>query len=64
MSYTDFFIIGNGFDRAHGILTGYGDFRRWLLQNNRFDFIHELQSAYPARIKDDYQLWSQFEKAL
>lgn len=58
------YILGNGFDRAHGMLTGYGDFRRWLLQNNRFDFIHELQSAYPARIKDDYLLWSQFEKAL
>ena len=58
------YIIGNGFDRAHGMPTGYGDFRRWLLQNNRFDFIHELQSAYPARIKDDYLLWSQFEKAL
>ena len=57
MPYTDFFIIGNGFDRAHGMPTGYGDFRRWLLQNNRFDFIHELQSAYPARIKDDYLLW-------
>ena len=64
MSYYDFFIIGNGFDRAHGMPTGYGDFRRWLLQNNRFDFIHELQSAYPVRIKDDYLLWSQFEKAL
>lgn len=64
MPNSELYIIGNGFDRAHGMPTGYGDFRRWLLQNNRFDFIHELQSAYPARIKDDYLLWSQFEKAL
>lgn len=26
--------------------------------------IHELQSVYPAKIKDDYLLWSQFEKVL
>ena len=58
------FIIGNGFDRAHGMLTGYGDFRRWLLKNNRFDVIQELQNAYPAKINDDYLLWSEFEKAL
>ena len=64
MEYSLLYLLGNGFDRAHGMPTGYGDFRRWLLQNNRFDFIHELQSAYPARIKDDYLLWSQFEKAL
>ena len=64
MPNSELYIIGNGFDRAHGMPTGYGDFRRWLLQNNRFDFIHELQSSYPARIKDDYLLWSQFEKAL
>jgi hypothetical protein len=44
--------------------TGYRDFRRWLLENNRFDVIHELQGAYPAKIGDDYLLWSQFEKAL
>lgn len=56
MSYSELYIIGNGFDRAHGMPTCYGDFRRWMLQNNRFDFIHELQSAYPARIKDDSKL--------
>ena len=64
MEYSLLYLLGNGFDRAHGMPTGYGDFRRWLLQNNRFDFIYELQSAYPARIKGDYLLWSQFEKAL
>lgn len=58
------YIIGNGFDRAHGMLTKYQHFRQWLVENNRYDVIHELQSAYPAKIKDDYLLWSEFEKAL
>ena len=58
------YIIGNGFDLAHEMPTGYRDFRRWLVENNRFDVIQELQSAYPAKIEDDYLLWSQFEKAL
>lgn len=64
MPYTDLFIIGNGFDRAHGMPTGYGDFKRWLIDNNRFDVIHELQSAYPKRKRGDYLLWCDFEKAL
>lgn len=64
MPYTDSCIIGNGFDRAHGMPTGYGDFKRWLIENNRFDVIHELQSAYPQQKEDDYLLWSDFENAL
>lgn len=64
MPYTDFFIIGNGFDRAHGMPTGYGDFKRWLIENYRLDVIHELQSAYPIQKGDDYLLWCDFEKAL
>ena len=64
MSYSNLFIIGNGFDRAHRMATGYSDFRRWLVENNRFDVIHELQSAYSAKIEEDYLLWSQFEKVL
>lgn len=64
MPYTSLFIIGNGFDRAHGMPTRYGDFRRWLIANNRFDVIHELQSAYSIQKEDDYMLWCDFEKAL
>lgn len=58
------YILGNGFDLAHEMPTGYRDFRRWLVENNRFDVIQELQSAYPAKIEDDYLLWSQFERTL
>lgn len=57
-------IIGNGFDRAHGMPTGYGDFKSWLIENNRFDVIHELQSAYPLQHEKDYLLWCDFERAL
>lgn len=64
MSYSDFFIIGNGFDLAHGMPTRYGDFREWLLKNDRIDVIEELQNAYPVKIKEGYLLWSEFEKAL
>lgn len=62
--YMVLFIIGNGFDLEHGMATGYGDFKRWLIRNNRFDVIQELQSAYPFRKDYDYLLWSDFEKAL
>lgn len=62
--YSNLFIIGNGFDRAHGMPTGYGDFKRWLIKNNRLDVIYELQSAYPIQQEDDYLLWSDFERAL
>ena len=63
-AFDSLYILGNGFDLAHRMPTGYRDFRRWLVENNRFDVIQELQSAYPAKIEDDYLLWSQFEKAL
>ena len=58
------YIIGNGFDLAHGMNTRYVDFRRWLVENGRIDVIEELQSAYPSRIGGDFLLWSDFETAL
>jgi len=61
---TTLFIIGNGFDRAHEMPTGYEHFKKWLNENNRSDVIHELQRAYPVMAGSDYLLWCQFEKAL
>lgn len=58
------FIIGNGFDLAHGMATRYSDFREWLVENGRIDVIEELQSAYPTRMGGDFLLWSDFELAL
>lgn len=58
------YIIGNGFDRAHGMPTGYGHFKRWLIENNRYDVIGVQESAYPIKKDDKYLLWSDFEKAI
>lgn len=60
----DLFILGNGFDLAHGMPTGYGDFKKWLVANHRKDVIEELQSAYPRKGDKDFLLWSEFEHAL
>ena len=58
------YIIGNGFDLAHGMATRYSDFKRWLIKKGRIDVIQELQSAFPAQKENDFLLWSDFEKAL
>lgn len=58
------YIIGNGFDLAHGMPTRYGDFKRWLIENGRIDVIHELESAFPVQKDNEFLLWSDFEKAL
>lgn len=64
MINTTLYIIGNGFDRAHGMATMYCDFKQWLIQNGRIDVIQELQSAFPTKNDNDFLLWSDFEKAL
>lgn len=64
MSYSDLFIIGNGFDLAHGMPTKYDDFKRWLIENDRIDIIQELQHAFPGMKGGKYLLWSDFETAL
>lgn len=58
------FILGNGFDRAHGLKTSYSDFKDWLITQGRLDVIAELQSIFPAQQDGEFLLWSQFEKAL
>lgn len=64
MSYSDLFIIGKGFDLAHGMPTKYDDFKRWLIENDRIDIIQELQHAFPGMKGGEYLLWSDFETAL
>lgn len=64
MDYSLLYIIGNGFDLAHVMATRYADFKQWLIDNDRIDVIHELQSAYPAKMGKDFLLWSDFETAL
>lgn len=64
MSGKTLYIIGNGFDRGHGMATRYEDFKGWLIDNGRIDVIQELQSAFSIQGKDDYLLWSELETAL
>ena len=54
------YVIGNGFDKHHGLPCGYADFRAWLL-GNRPDVHRELIRLYG---ESDSDLWSDFEKGL
>lgn len=54
------YVIGNGFDKHHGLPCGYADFRAWL-QVNRPDVHRELIRLYG---ESDSDLWSDFEKGL
>lgn len=62
------FIIGNGFDRAHGLPTGYWDFREYL---NRYhsNFLYDFEThyfIYPGDTDEHKKslLWSDFETNL
>ena len=37
--YQTLFIIGNGFDQAHGLRTGYNDFKNYVEE-------HDYQDVY------------------
>ena len=54
------YVIGNGFDKHHGLPCGYADFRVWL-RGNRSDVHRELIRLYG---ESDSDLWSDFEKGL
>lgn len=61
------FIIGNGFDRAHGLPTSYYDFRDFL--KNRYpEFLAKFENYYPYAYsdtnKDKRILWNDFERNL
>lgn len=62
------FIIGNGFDRGHGLKTGYWDFRNFL-KNCYLNFLYEFENnydLYPGD-SDEYKqelLWNEFESNL
>lgn len=55
--YKNLYIIGNGFDKHHGLKTGYGDFRKWL-KEYRSDFYNHCILLYGDN-EDEW--WSQFE---
>lgn len=53
-------VIGNGFDRFHGILSSYWDFKEYL--EHRQDTYYFLERI--ERFIDTDELWCNFEKAL
>ena len=53
------YIIGNGFDRAHGIPSGYCDFKVWLNENDN-DLLLDIEDIW----ENNTQLWNDFERVL
>lgn len=58
------FIIGNGFDAAHGIKSSYWDFRDWLFFNNYSDEIIMFEKVFPLSDGNTNLLWKDFEMAI
>ena len=57
------YIIGNGFDLAHGMKTSYEDFHQWMLNNGDFSAVNRLESLYPNIINNEGR-WCDVESAL
>lgn len=55
------YIIGNGFDKYHGLATGYSDFRCYMMQNHHDEW---KRIGLIFNRKNPDQLWSNFEKEL
>jgi hypothetical protein len=58
------FIIGNGFDAAHGIKSSYWDFHNWLLENRYWEDVSYLERLFPLSDGNIHLLWKDFEEAL
>lgn len=54
------YIIGNGFDMAHDILSSYRDFCRFMCENHYADY----QRIGKYFFEDESELWSDFERNL
>lgn len=57
------YIIGNGFDRAHGMPTSYEHFHQWLLDNGYKSFVRDFETLYQD-VKDGCNCWRDLESAL
>lgn len=62
------FIIGNGFDKAHGLPTSYIDFRNYL-KNVDWEYLFKLEAPYgylPESKQElvENDLWKEFENNL
>ena len=58
-------IIGNGFDRYHGLPTTYRDFHDWLVRRGKDEFIHNMEEIFNYKDSSGhFSLWHDFETAL
>lgn len=59
------FILGNGFDRAIGLKTGYKDFYNWYIQQpDESDDVALMKEEINKYLKDEDSTWADFEIAL
>lgn len=58
------FVIGNGFDQAHGIKCTYQDFHNWLSIRGYQNVVTNLEQIFPSVVGNKKLLWQDFEKAL
>lgn len=58
------FIIGNGFDLYHEVLSKYKHFCSWLNLNGYENFVNEMERIFPLLDNKQISLWSNFEEAL
>ena len=52
MEQDTLYIIGNGFDIAHGLSTQYQNFKKWLLKSGLNSFARRMETLYPD-VKND-----------
>ena len=60
------YIIGNGFDIAHGLGTNYESFREWLLEKGHSYFVENMEMFFSHWDREGQrdQLWYDFERAI
>lgn len=58
------FIIGNGFDAAHGVKSSYWDFYNWLSFHGYRDDVSYLERLFPQSVGNINLLWKDFEEAI
>ncbi len=56
-------VIGNGFDLAHGIKSGYNDFRDWLIEQGHEYLVNSINSYFPD-IETDVERWGDVEDGM
>lgn len=63
MEQDTLYIVGNGFDLAHGLKTKYNDFRNWLEESGFHSFVNRMEALYPD-VKNTNGEWNDIETAL